>query len=106
MKKQFKILSALGSVLIFAGSIVPIINLTSCGSKPGQKPFDPNAYVFSVDDINNMFAQLINGYREQAKLYDVDPSIQGETIAELTATFELKKEESLSAPIPSQYLVN
>jgi hypothetical protein len=106
MKKQFKILSAIGTALIFAGSIVPIINLTSCGSKPGQKPFDPNTYVFSDDDINDMFAQLINGYKEQAALYNIDPTVKDEKVQELVAAFELKKEESLSAPIPSQYLAD
>jgi hypothetical protein len=106
MKKQFKILSAIGTVLIFAGSIIPIINLTSCGSKPGQKSFDPNTYVFSDDDINDMFAQLINGYKEQAALYDIDSTVKNEKVQELYATFELKKEESLSAPNPSQYLAD
>jgi hypothetical protein len=106
MKKQFKILTALGTVLIFAGSIIPIINLTSCGSKPGQKPFDPATYVYSDDDIQGMFMQLINGYKEQAVLYKIDHSAQEKKIQELNATFELKKEESLSAPVPSQYLAD
>jgi hypothetical protein len=106
MKKQFKILVGLGTTLICAGSIVPIINLTSCGYKPGQKSFDPNTYVFSDNDIQDMFAQLINGYKEQAALYDVNPAAQGKIIEELNATFELKKEESLSVPNPSQYLAD
>jgi hypothetical protein len=106
MKKQFKILSAIGTALIFAGSIVPIINLTSCGSKPGQTVIDSDKYVFGADDIQNMFAQLINGYKEQAVLYNIDQIVQNEKVQELYTTFELKKEESLSAPNPSQYLVD